>query len=717
LWKEATIVVLRKPGKDDYANPKSYRPIGLLSVFGKILEKMMIKRIRWHLLPRLNTRQYGFVPQRSTEDALYDLVQHIREGLKSKKINLVVSLDIEGAFDSAWWPAIKRRLAEEECPLNLRRIVSSYLENRKVCVRYADEEFCTATTKGCVQGSIGGPTFWNVLLDPLLDQISEGGVHCQAFADDIVLVFSGCSISKLEQQAVRVLNHVYEWGVSNKLKFAPHKTNAMVVTKKLKWDDPHIHMGSTEIKIVKEIKILGLLVDHKLNFNNHITEVCKKASNIYKPLARAAKIHWGLNSEIIRTIYVAVIEPIIMYASSVWAPATQKIMTQKQLNTVQRGFAQKICKSYRTVSLNAALVLAGLIPLDLRIQEAAQLFEAKRGKPQAILCGGKIERRVSFLKAPHPSGEAEVKFSSLEDMEPETVANHAMSVLRIFTDGSKMDQGVGAALTGWRDGKETLYKKFLLQSYCTVFQAELYALYQATKVALKAKEDSVIILSDSRSALEMLGRTEVFHPLAFAVRRNLTLLRKKGKIIRLFWVRAHVGVTGNERADYLAKEAVLKLKTRPNYDGCPLSYIKKNIRRETVVKWSARYKEAETASITKAFLPTVEHAHKILKKINLTPLLTQIFTGHGGFAGYLHRFKCKEDPGCVCDEGVEEDILHLLIDCPQHSRMRHDLHQQVTIDLGKGTLPALLEDKDNRAPFLKYCEKVLKAAIGRNRTR
>ncbi|XP_052742638.1 uncharacterized protein LOC128198922 [Bicyclus anynana] len=403
-----------------------------------------------------------------------------------------------------------------------------------------------------------------------------------------------------------------------------------------------------------------------------------------------------------------------MYASSVWAPATEKITTQKQLNTVQRGFAQKICKSYRTVSLNAALLLADLIPLDLRIQEAAQLYEAKRGRPQDILCGREVERRVSFLDALHPSEEFAVEFRCLEDKESESEAKQAMTGLRIFTDGSKMEGGVGAALTCWKDGEETLIKKFRLESFCTVYQAEMYALYQATKVAIKTKEPSVNILSDSRSALETLGGTETFHPLAFAVKKNLSLLKAKGKEINFFWVRAHIGIEGNERADVLAKEAVEKLKTRPNYDGCPVSYIKRNIRRDTIVKWAERYKSGHTASVTKTFLPTVEAAHKFLKKTTMTPLLTQVFTGHGGFAEYLHRFKCKDSPSCVCDERQEENILHLIFDCPQHSRKRLDLQIEICMNLCRDSIPDILNE--DRQTFLDFCCKIAEIAINRNKT-
>ncbi|GBP97305.1 Retrovirus-related Pol polyprotein from type-1 retrotransposable element R1 [Eumeta japonica] len=74
-----------KPGKDDYARPKSYRHIGLLPVLGKTVERMLVGRLQWHLMPKLQATQYGFMPQRGTEDALYDLMTYIYKELNLKR--------------------------------------------------------------------------------------------------------------------------------------------------------------------------------------------------------------------------------------------------------------------------------------------------------------------------------------------------------------------------------------------------------------------------------------------------------------------------------------------------------------------------------------------------------------------------------------------------------------------------------------------------------
>ncbi|GBP34578.1 hypothetical protein EVAR_85298_1 [Eumeta japonica] len=72
-----------------------------------IMERMLVGRLQWHLMPKLQATQYGFTPQRGTEDALYDLITYIYKELNLKKIVLMVSLDIKGAFDNTWWPALK----------------------------------------------------------------------------------------------------------------------------------------------------------------------------------------------------------------------------------------------------------------------------------------------------------------------------------------------------------------------------------------------------------------------------------------------------------------------------------------------------------------------------------------------------------------------------------------------------------------------------------
>ncbi|XP_049886736.1 uncharacterized protein LOC126381283 [Pectinophora gossypiella] len=621
----------------------------------------------------MSTRQYGFMPQKSTEDSLYTLIRHIRSKLEEKKLITLVSLDIEGAFDSAWWPKIKVRLAEERCPANLRKVLESYLSERTVSVRYGGAEYKAETEKGCVQGSIGGPILWNLLLDPLLKGLEDRGHYCQAFADDVVLTFDGCTAREIEGQANAALEYVRAWGVMNKLRFAPQKTNAMLVTRKLKHDTPRLTMGGVDIGMSKQIKLLGLTIDNTLTFNTHVGNVCSKAVAVYKQLSRAARVSWGLHPEVIRSIYTAVVEPIVLYAASAWAPASNKQCVRSKLNSVQRSFALKMCRAYRTVSLNSALVLTGILPLDLRIQEAASLYEARRGVCHPALAGGEIERVASALQMPHPAEQGAIELRHLVD-EEQYRAN-CDSEVRIFTDGSKIEGKVGAALSIWTGVAETKTRKLALPSYCTVYQAELLALCEATREVLKSRKTSFAIYSDSMAALLTVVNPGALHPLAVESRDALYNCHIQNKSVSLFWIKAHAGLEGNERADSLAKEAALKSKRKPDYDMYPVSFVKRFIRMDTLDEWNRRYSTGHTASTTKLFFPSAVEAYRTIRKLGITKELTQALTGHGGFSEYLTRFKCKDNPACACDPSIAETVSHILVDCPVHGQDRFNLEQ------------------------------------------
>ncbi|XP_045456010.1 uncharacterized protein LOC123665820 [Melitaea cinxia] len=455
----------------------------------------------------------------------------------------------------------------------------------------------------------------------------------------------------------------------------------MVVTRKLKYDTPRLHMGGVDIVLASEIKLLGVVIDHKLTFNAHVANVCRRALAFYHQLARAAKASWGLHPEVIRTIYRAVVEPVILYAAAVWAPAVDKLGVRKQLNVVQRGFAQKLCRAYRTTSLNSALLLAGILPLDLRVREAANLYEARRGVPQRVIGDRKVERMSSALRSPHPASHIDLEFKRLADQEQFTAnSEHAFN---IFTDGSKIEGKVGAALSVWAGAAETKTLKLALPSYCTVYQAELLAICRAARMAADTLAGSVGIYSDSLSALLTLENPVAPHPLAVEARGHLRRALLRDKRVSLFWIKAHAGLEGNERADHLAREAALKSKRAFDYDSCPVSFIRRSIRMQSLDEWNQRYRAGETAGVTRVFFPDAIAAYKIKSKIGVDWFVAQALTGHGGFSEYLYRFKCKESPSCVCDPGCSESVLHVLLECPAFAYERLSLEYETGVQMIK----------------------------------
>lgn len=219
-------------------------------------------------------------------------------------------------------------------------------------------------------------------------------------------------------------------------------------------------MGGVDISIVNKLKLLEFTIDHKLTFSSHLEAVCKKEINIYKQLARAARENWRLNPDIIKSIYTAADEPIILYTASAWAPTVNKLWTQKQLKD-QRGFAQILYRAHCTVSLNLALLLAGIPSLDLLEREVASLYRARRGRSLPALKDSEMEYVVCAIDLPYPAEQSVLEFSNLVDEEQYLqIRNFA---IHLFTDGNKIEGNVGAALSMWDGNAEPNVLKLTLQ--------------------------------------------------------------------------------------------------------------------------------------------------------------------------------------------------------------------------------------------------------------
>ena len=120
-WKRSIILPIVKPGKEQSTEVTKYRPISLLNIGEKVLKKLLIDRINHHLLSNrpLNENQYEFLSQKSTFDAAMAAKAFVRENLQRKKFVVMISLDVKGAFDAAWWPGILSKLRNLCCPKNL----------------------------------------------------------------------------------------------------------------------------------------------------------------------------------------------------------------------------------------------------------------------------------------------------------------------------------------------------------------------------------------------------------------------------------------------------------------------------------------------------------------------------------------------------------------------------------------------------------------------
>jgi hypothetical protein len=131
-WKEAKIITLPKPGKDQKF-PQNLRPISFLSSTGKLFEQVIKKIVKRHLDTNnlLNASQFGFRARHSTTLQRTRLTDHITLNFNNNVSTAAVFLDIGNAFDSTWHSGLLHKISKLQFPTNVTKLINSYLSNRK----------------------------------------------------------------------------------------------------------------------------------------------------------------------------------------------------------------------------------------------------------------------------------------------------------------------------------------------------------------------------------------------------------------------------------------------------------------------------------------------------------------------------------------------------------------------------------------------------------
>ena len=139
--------------------------------------------------------------------------------------------------------------------------------------------------------------------------------------------------------------------------------------------------------------------------------------------------------------------------------------------------------------------------------------------------------------------------------------------------------------------------------------------------------------------------------------------------IHFAWIKAHVGIIGNEAADEAAKKATEK-HSAESFSSFPISFAKRQIRTEQWDKWRQEYESEEQGSTTRIFLPTLDDVKELRSLTELSFELTQVLTGHCYAKEYLKRFKIIRDDECPCEYNTHQSLIHLLMSCPKYGSYR-----------------------------------------------
>ena len=264
------------PKGGDPTNVSNLRPISVLPVPGKVLERLMHSQISKHLEINsiLSTRQGGYQKGKSTMDSISLLVDDILLNRNIGKFSLTAFIDIKKAFDSVNYSILLKKLKMYGIRNRSLTLIENYLSVRQQCTVANNVRSKNAPlTCGMPQGSILGPLFFLLYIN---DCISQNDDHqTMLYADDSVLYVTGTNFDTCSNKLSQALDSFYKWASINKLTINENKTKIMTFAAKktLKiLPKPKIRLNNKLLNAVISYKYLGVTLDA----GNELCYTCEK---------------------------------------------------------------------------------------------------------------------------------------------------------------------------------------------------------------------------------------------------------------------------------------------------------------------------------------------------------------------------------------------------------------------------------------------------------
>nr|KAG5698663.1 hypothetical protein BaRGS_022551 [Batillaria attramentaria] len=304
-WKEATIIPIRKKEKDP-AKKTSYRPISLLSCLGKTLERMINKRLMWHLESNnlITKEQTAFRKNRSTEDQLVYLAQSIENAFQEKKKVVATFIDLSKAFDKVWKDGLLLKLLTAGIAGRMFNWIKSFLCHRTARVKLDSSLSHTVKIReGVPQGGVISPTLFVVFINDISSSLSRH-ISRALHADDFAMWNASESTSSATVRMQEALNTTSKWATDWCVTINSQKTVATCFSLSNTKETLRLTINNQQIPQEDTPTYLGTKLDKKLTWNPHIREMEKRATKRLSLMKKLAGTKWGANSSILKRVYI-----------------------------------------------------------------------------------------------------------------------------------------------------------------------------------------------------------------------------------------------------------------------------------------------------------------------------------------------------------------------------------------------------------------------------
>jgi ribonuclease HI len=705
-WKEAIIIPILKKDKDP-KKKSSYRPISLLSALGKTLERMVNRRLLWHLETNnlITKEQTAFRKNRSTEDQLIYLSQSIENAFQEKKKVVAAFIDLSKAFDKVWKEGLLLKLLTAGVTGQMFNWVKSFLSHRTARVKLEGSlSHAVKIREGVPQGGVISPTLFVIFINDItlgLPRHISRALH----ADDYALWNSSDSTCTATVRTQEALNITSKWAKDWCVTINSLKTVSTCFSLSTSKENIKLTINKEEIPHEDTPTYLGVKLDKRLTWGAHIQEMERRATRRLSVMKKLAGTKWGANSKILRQVYTGHVRPVMEYGAAAWSTAAKSHTSR--LAKVQNAGLRIITGGIKTTPIQALETTTGLPSLDLRREEKVLIHHEKLQRlpshPAHELLKQPSKNRLKRSSFNHmarqlvrtntdvlpeerePLQNAEEWNTQLQNVLFSTEVpgvtkkgDQPAALLRcltldmlhqrynasvwthVYTDGSSdtaIRNGGSGILICCPDG-HTTSRSLPAGSLSTNYRAELTALQEAARLVSADPHPSthIVFLTDCKSAIQSLQS-----PREQLERNTQHLLCDLAThmTVAVQWIPAHCGLSGNEEADRLAKSG-----SRMEQTNHPVSYseAKTLVKRQYKTLWTNQHN------------PPSEDQMQHLQRHQQTTLF-RLRTGHCRLRAHMYRLGLSHTPDCSCETGPQTPE-HVLQSCPffQEARTQYWPH-------------------------------------------
>ena len=331
-WKNALVVPIPKNG--NLTKVQNYRPISLLPLPGKLLEKLVHTQLSEHLdnIGYLSENQYGFRKNHSTIHSVAQLTKYINTKMDRGLPTLAVFIDFRKAFDCVQHPILLKKMTSMNLDHNVISWFESYLTGRSQRV-LANEVYSPSleVTQGVPQGSVLGPLFYMIYANDIADTVKYS--QTALYADDTVLYLASPNFGRAVKGIQKDVDVLSSWCKKNGIQMNVDKIKVMTFGNKKKIERLapfEIMVDEAPLKIASQYKYLGMTLDGQLNYDLHVQRII---TNVTPKLKQFRRMRYFLNSKSAVLIYKNMILPMIEYGDIFLSGATAE--SRKKLQILQ----------------------------------------------------------------------------------------------------------------------------------------------------------------------------------------------------------------------------------------------------------------------------------------------------------------------------------------------------------------------------------------------